>query len=139
VSKFLTNLSCGDSHIKCGDKSIRFIRIFNRFLTHVVTSLISFDCTAVGCKNKGRDFTCSAAISADLHPCRRRGKVVSTNAGKVFLLMWPGDLGPLGAAEDVANMREVETSRRIFRHSAAIGRMSLSVSDSLAIRSDNSC
>ena len=56
----------------------------------------------------------------------------------MFLLMWPGDLGPLGAAVDVANMRDVETSRRIFRHSAAIGRMSLSVSDNLAIRRDNS-
>ena len=78
-------------------------------------------------------------MRADLHPCRRSGKVVSTKAGKVFLLMWPGDLGPLGAAEDVANMREVETSRRIFRHSAAMGRMSLSVSDNLAIRSDSSC
>ena len=56
----------------------------------------------------------------------------------MFLLMWPGDLGPLGAAVDVASMRDVETSRRIFLHSAAIGRMSLSVSDNLAIRSDNS-
>ena len=82
--------------------------------------------------------TCSAATRADRQPLRRSGKVPSTIAGKVFLLMWPGDFGPFGAAVDVANMREVETSRRSFRHSPAIGRMSLSVSESLAIRRDSS-
>jgi hypothetical protein len=64
--------------------------------------------------------------------------VPSTKAGNVFLLMWPGDLGPLGAAEDVASISDVDTSSNSFRHSAAIGRISLSVSESLAILSDSS-
>ena len=82
--------------------------------------------------------TCSAAMSADLQPWIKSGRVTSTRAGNVFLLMWPGDFGPLGADDDVANMSDVETSKRIFRHSAAIGRISLSVSDNFAIRRESS-
>ena len=82
--------------------------------------------------------TCSATLRADLQPSMSIGSVVSTKAGKVFLLMCPGDLGPFGADDDVASISDVDTSSRILRQSEARGRMSLSVSESLAMRRDSS-
>ena len=83
--------------------------------------------------------TCSATLRADLQPSMSIGRVDSTRAGKVFLLMCPGDLGPFGADDAVASISDVDTSSKILRHSEASGRISLSVSESLAILRESSC